>query len=189
MHALLARWATPLAAAAALAGAASAQAPHLIPPLQRGLHERAAGAEIAVIARVTGADAGRLELAAEAVLRGAPPQRFAVKRSPLRPPPLAVGDRALLFLRGARPPYVLAGDASDPLPIASEAEARRLGEALPALLAAGDDAAALRAIYTRWSAADEPLLRRLGHEGLASLPPEAPAPGAAHAAATRAQGR
>lgn len=151
--------------------AAGAQAPHPIPPLGRPLHERAADAEAIAIARVTGVERGRIAVARDAELRGTVPEGFELKRSPLRPPALAAGDRALLFLRGARSPYVLAGDPAEVVPIANDAEARALAVALPALLAAGEDAAALRGVYAAWAASASPLLRGLGHAGLAALPP------------------
>lgn len=157
--------------AVAWAGAAVGQAPHPIPPLARALHERAASAEKIAIARVTHLERGRLAFARDAGLRGALPASFEVKRSPLHPPALAVGDLALLFLRGARSPYVLAGEPTEVVPLASGAEARALADALPALLGAGDDAAALRAVYARWAASASPLLRGLGHAGLEALPP------------------
>jgi hypothetical protein len=172
MQRKLASGARRLAATAALASAvvASAQAPHPIPPLQRPLHERARGAEIVAVGVVAGVERGRIAIEGAVVVRGTAASRFALKRSPLRPPPLAAGERALLFLSGARPPYVFAGDANDVVPIASVAEARALAAALPELLAAGEDVAALRAVYARWASGASPLLRDLGHAGLEALP-------------------
>ncbi len=165
-----------LAAAAALgfAAAASAQAPHPIPPPQRPLHERAREAEIVAIGVVAHVERGRIAIEGAVPVRGASPARFALKRSPLRPPPLAAGDRALLFLRGARPPYVLAGDARDVVAIASDAEAHALAAALPALLAADYDAEALRTVYAEWTADASPLLRELGRAGIGALPAREP---------------
>lgn len=156
--------------------AARAQAPHAIPPLMRPLHQRAAEAEKIAIGVVVRSDAGRIAFAKATAIRGAAPAEFELKRSPLRPPMLAKGDRALLFLRGDRSPYVLAGDPSEILRIASDAEARALVAALPALLDAGDDLAALARVYASWAASDSRLLRALAHEGLAALPPAAPRP-------------
>jgi hypothetical protein len=115
-----------LLAGAAAASAAPAQVPHPIPPQSRPLYQRAMEAELIAVARVVRVDAGRLEVAAEAALRGAPPARFEVKRSPLRPPRLALGDRALLFLRGDRAPYVLAGRPEEVVGLAEVADSREL---------------------------------------------------------------
>jgi hypothetical protein len=158
---------------------AVAQAPHAIPPLARPLHERAADAETIAIGRVTHVERGRIAIARDAALRGTLPPEFELKRSPLRPPAVEPGDRALLFLRGARSPYVLAGEPTEIVPIASDADARALAAALPALLAAGEDAAALRATYAQWAGSASPLLRALGHAGLEALPAPAPERGEA----------
>lgn len=157
--------------AAAWAGAAIAQAPHPIPPLARALHERAASAEGIAIARVTYVERGRLGVVREAGLRGALPASFEVKRSPLHPPALAVGDLPCSSCAVRARPSCSPGEPTEIVPLASGAEARALADALPALLAAGADPGALRAVYASWAASPSPLLRALGHAGLEALPP------------------
>ena len=167
----------PLAAFAllAFARAALAQAPHPIPPPQRALHARAAEAEWVAIGRVTLVERGRITFRCEAALRGALPDAFQVKRSPLRPPALETGDRALLFLRGARSPYVFAGEPSEALRIPRGDAGREIERALPALVDTPKDPGRLRAIYGGWAASASPLLRSLGRAGLDALPPNPPA--------------
>src|SRR5262245_33454585 len=80
---------------------------HGLPPPLRSCHERLAAADVVAVVRVERVDPGRIALRLEAALASAPPAAFEAKRSPLHPPPLASGDRALLLLRGDRPPYVL----------------------------------------------------------------------------------
>ena len=165
----MARLGLAAALAAAAGSAAVAQAPHAIPPPVRSLHERTAEAPLIVIGRVAGAGPGRVAVQTERALRGTPPPTFEVKCSPLRPPALADGGRALLLLRGARSPYVLAGDASELMPIESEADAQALAGALPALLAAGDDLAAVARVYEDWAASGSGLLHALGADGILAL--------------------
>lgn len=153
-----------------------AQVPHPIPPPARGLHELAAEAERIAIARVTRVDAGRVGVAREFALLGQLPKQFELKRSPLRPPTLAAGDRVLLFLRGERSPYVLAGPPDEVMQIASEVDARALVAALPALLAAADDLPAVRTVYESWRASPSALVRELGMFGLLAVEFAAPTP-------------
>jgi len=127
------------------AAVASAQAPHPIPPLVRPLRERTAQAELIVVARIVRLEAGRIEATAEDVLRGAAPARFEVKRSPLRPPPLAAGDRALLFLRGDRTPYVFSGDLPEVVPLGHASVPREI-----ALRGALPDARSVQALAAFW---------------------------------------
>ncbi|HEU4428753.1 MAG TPA: hypothetical protein VFT98_08365 [Myxococcota bacterium] len=161
---------------AALAGvllcvavAAEAQAPHLIPPLARGLHERIAGADVIAIATVVRIEPGRIALRSETALRGAPPAELAVKRSPLRPPPLAEADRALFILRGDRPPYVLVDEPDEIVRFADAREAEALARALPELLGAGGDAARISRVYDGWRRSPSDLLRALARDGALSL--------------------
>ena len=87
------------------AAAASGQGiGHPLPPGLRPFHERLAQVDIATVVRVARVDEGRIEVVREEAIAGEPPERFEVKRSPLAPPPLATGDRALLLLRGDLPP-------------------------------------------------------------------------------------
>ena len=171
MQANLALWAPALALAAALgwASSASAQAPHLIPPPVRGLHERIAQSDVVAIASVTRVDAGRIAARPETALRGSPPAELELKRSPLRPPRLAAGDRVLLILRGDRTPYVLVDTPDEIVHLGSAGEAQALAAALAALIAAQNDSARLTAEYERWAAGESALLRQLGAEGTLAL--------------------
>lgn len=154
----------------ALAGAAGAQP--MLHPVSLGprpLHVRLAKAELAAVARVERVDEGRIALRLEEALLGSPPEAFEVKRSPLRPPPLATGDRALLILRGARPPYVLADEPAEVIRLSDDAMAARWSAATRAALAAQGDAAALEAVYEEWVANGPASLRDLGTAGLLVL--------------------
>lgn len=157
-------------AVAAIPQAGGAQAPHEIPPPQVPLHELAAAADVVVTGLVEDVGEGRIRLAARAALRGRPPQAFELKRSPLRPPQLAAGDRVLLFLRGARPPYVLVGEPDEVIRITSEAEEAAWRAEIPKLLAAGADPERLGAVYAGWLAAGPAALRDAAEWSLLGLP-------------------
>ena len=132
------------------AAPATAQAPHAIPAPVRGLHERAAQSDVVALAVVESVADGRIAVASRAVLRGEAPLRFVLKRSPLRPPPLAAGDRALLFLRGDRAPFLLVDEPDELVRIASDEDEASWRAEIPALLAAGSDLAAVARVYARW---------------------------------------
>ena len=163
-------WVLAAVAAAAIPQAGSAQAPHEIPPPRAPLHELAASAVVVVTGLVEEVGEGRLRLAARAALRGQPPAVFELKRSPLQPPQLAAGDRVLLFLRGARPPYVLVGEPDEVIRIASDAEEAAWRAEIPKLLAAGADPERLRAVYAAWLAAGPEALREAAEWSLLGLP-------------------
>lgn len=146
----------------------NAQAPHAIPPLVRALHERTQLAEVVALVRVTGISAGRALVETRAGLRGAPPASFEVKYSPLHPPPLRAGDRALLLLRGARPPYVLVDEPREVLVFDTDADEAALRGGLPALLAIDRDLRAAACVYSSWHT-KAPLLARLAVHGIAGL--------------------
>ena len=119
--------------------------------------------------KVERVDQGRIALRLEDALAGSPPKAFEVKRSPLRPPPLATGDRALLLLRGARPPYVLADQPAEVIRLSDDAMAARWNAGTRAVLAARGDPAALGAVYEEWVANGPASLRDLGSAGLLVL--------------------
>jgi hypothetical protein len=150
-------------------GAAAQPIGHPMPPGVRPLHVRLATADIVAQVRVEQVDEGRIALRLEEPLRGAPPAAFEVKRSPLRPPPLASGDRALLLLRGDRPPYVLADEPSELIRIADDAMAARWAAAVRATLAKQNDPEALADVYREWVANGPESLREIGSAGLAAL--------------------
>jgi hypothetical protein len=146
-----------------------AAAQHPPPPGPRPLHQRLASAELAALVRVERVDEGRIALRLEQALLGEPPESFEVKRSPLAPPPLATGDRALLLLRGARPPYVLADAPSEVIRISDDAMAARWAGALRAVLASRGDEEALVKVYLGWIESGPESLRELGAAGLRAL--------------------
>jgi hypothetical protein len=162
------------AAVALAAVAARAQAPHPIPPPRAALHQLAAEADVVVTALVSRVEEGRIQLTARAALRGQPPAVFELKRSPLRPPPLAIGDRVLLFLRGARSPYVLVGEPKEVMRIANDADEAAFRALLPKLLAAGSDPQSLAALYAGWLADGPAALRVAAASSLLWLPSPPP---------------
>jgi hypothetical protein len=157
-----------------LAGAASAQPiGHPVPLGPRPFHVRLAGAEVVAVVRVERVAEGRIALRLEDALAGSPSEAFEVKRSPLRPPPLASGDRALLLLRGDRPPYVLADEPAEVIRLSDDAMAARWSVAASRVLAARDDPAALSAVYREWVENGPASLSDLGAAGLQALQAEA----------------
>jgi hypothetical protein len=154
----------------ALAGAASAQPMgHPLPPGLRPFHERVAQVEVAAVVRVTRVDEGRIEVVRETALAGAPPERFEVKRSPLSPPPLATGDRALLLLRGARPPYVFADLPSETIRLEGDAMAARWSAAVKDVLTHENEPRRLVSIYQDWIEHGPETLREIARSSLMDL--------------------
>ena len=151
-------------------GPALAQlAVHPMPPGPRPFHERLAESDVAAVVLVEQVGEGRIEVRCEDALMGAPPERFEVKRSPLSPPPLATGDRALLLLRGDRAPYVFADAPSEVIRLSDPAMATRWREAARAVIARRDDPAALVPIYRDWMSGGPETLREIGRSGLLDL--------------------
>lgn len=140
-------------------------------PGRRPLHERLAGADGVAVVQVERIDAGRIAVTRLDLLAGEAPESFEVKRSPLRPPPLATGDRALLLLQGARPPYVLADEAAEVIRLSDDAMTTRWAGAVRAVLGGQGDADALRAIYAEWVENGPASLGDLGSAGLRALDP------------------
>lgn len=116
----------------------------------RPLQERLALAEVVALVEVVGLEPGRLGLTLRRALRGAPPEAFEVKRGRSDPPPLVVGDRALLLLRGARPPYVLVDDAGETIRIVDDDAERRWGAAVAGALSRLEDPEALAPFMLGW---------------------------------------
>jgi len=159
-----------LGLAVLLPGQARAQFPgHPLPPALRPFHERVAEVEVAAVVLVEQVGEGRIGVRRETVLAGAPPERFEVKRSPLRPPPLATGDRALLLLRGARPPYVFADQPSEVIRLSDAAMAARWQEAVRAVIAHRGEPAALVPIYLDCVDRGPETLREIGWSSLLDL--------------------
>jgi hypothetical protein len=114
-------------------------------------------------------DEGRIRVRRETVLAGAPPERFEVKRSPLAPPPLATGDRALLLLRGARPPYVFADLPSEVIRLSDARMATRWQEAVREVITHRSEPAALVPVYLDWVDGGPETLRDIGRSSLLDL--------------------
>lgn len=91
----------------------------------RPIQERLAQADVVAVVEVTGLELGRIQVVTRTVLVGHPPPQFAIKRARSSSPPLAIGDLALVPLRGARPPYVLVDQPAETIRLNdSAAEAR-----------------------------------------------------------------
>ena len=115
------------------------------------LHARLAAADAAVIADIDAVEMGRIRL------RGAVPifgisagGDLLVKRAPTNPPPLAPGERALLLLKGSRPPYVLADAHDDILKITDIEMEARWYQAVKDLRAAIDGPKEMATHYLAW---------------------------------------
>ena len=142
---------------------------HPVAPALRPFHERVARVEVAAVVRVEQIDEGRIRVRREAVVMGAPPERFEVKRSPLAPPPLATGDRALLLLRGSRPPYIFADTPSEVIRLSDDAMAARWQQAVRDVIAHRSEPAALIPVYLDWVDAGPETLREIGTSSLLDL--------------------
>ena len=157
-------------------GAAFAQGfGHPIPPGLRPFHERLARADITTVVRVERVGEGRIEVVREEAIAGNPPERFEVKRSPLSPPPLATGDRALLLLRGEIPPYVFADTPAEVIRLEGDEMARRWSEAVRSVIAHRGEPERLVSIYRDWVAGGPETLREIGTASLADLAVKHPA--------------
>lgn len=142
--------------------------PPMVTPV-RSAQERIAAAEEAAVVDVERVDEGRITVRAREVLWGKLPKRFEVKRSPISPPPLAVGDSALLLLRGARAPYVLVDEPGETIRLADATAAARWAGALRAVRAAHGAPDALATVYLGWMDAGPDTLRQLGAASLGAL--------------------
>jgi hypothetical protein len=151
----------------AIAVALPAGAQHPLPPRDRTLAERLALSDAVVLGRVVLVEPGRLHLEDARALRGEVAAELTVKRSPTAPPPYEEGDLAVFFLRGARPPYVLADAPREMIRPADEAGARELAKAVGDLVAADGDAQRILALHASWLEGSDDALRELGAAGLA----------------------
>lgn len=151
-----------VAFAAPEAGLAQGGVGHPLPERPRSLAERLERADAVALVTVESVGTARLRVRREELLLGETPERFTVKRAPAAPPPLAEGDRAILLLRGARPPYVLVDEPSETIRLAdASAEARWLR----ALRTLRDHAARperLAEAYASWIDEGPETLRQLG---------------------------
>jgi hypothetical protein len=129
--------------------AANSQGFHPLPDL-RPLDTRLPQADRVVFATVDEVQLGRIRLREAVAVFGSVEPEFALKRSPSSPPPLESGDRALLLLAGARPPYVLVDRPQDVVPIGSAEEEEIWRAALIRLSAALGKPAELLVVYLEW---------------------------------------
>jgi hypothetical protein len=110
-------------------------------------------------------------------LLGEMPESFEVKRSSSGAGSDEVGDLAVLFLRGARTPYVHADEARERIRFDDPDAARRFAAAVEALVDAGDDRVSLLALHVAWLASpDDPLRRLAVNAFLLAEPPFGPLP-------------
>lgn len=161
---LRARRCTALVLALGLSAQAAAQ--HPVAVGARPAHARLAAADVVAVATVEQVDDGRIWLRDARALYGEPGPRFQVKRSPARPPPLAEGDRALLLLRGARPPYVLVDGPDETIRLADPAAEARWVEAFEGWLRVRERPAAWPALYADWIERGPETLRDLAVDSL-----------------------
>jgi len=156
-----------LAVGLALAAVAGAQ--HPVGPRTRALHARLAQADAVAVATVKSVEPGRLHLDDVRSLHGDVPSPFQVKRAPGAPPPLAAGDRVLLLLRGARPPYVLVDQPEETIRLADADAEERWSEAVRAWLAVRERPAAWVPLYLAWIDGGPDTLRELAVQSLGDL--------------------
>jgi hypothetical protein len=166
------RAARALSLALAVGLAAPAAAQHPMVAQTRAAHARLAAADVVAVATVEQVSEGRIRLGDARVLYGELAPRFQVKRSPASPPPLAAGDRALLLLRGARPPYVLVDRPDETIRLADPGAEARWVEAFEGWLRLREHPAAWPALYAGWIERGPDTLRDLAVDSLGD--PKAP---------------
>jgi hypothetical protein len=150
---------------AAVAGPARAQ--HgFVPPEDRALHERLAVARIVAIATVADVGLGRIAFETALPVLGSVAPEFEIKRSPSKPPPWRVGERAVLLLSGARSPYRWIERPVEAITLADADAERRFAQALREMDAVRIDPVARRDLYARWSDGRDEDLARIGQRGL-----------------------
>jgi hypothetical protein len=161
-----------LAAGLAIAAAAEQRGVHgrLGLPAERPLHVRVALADAAAIGTVDAVELGRIRVRDAIPILGDVAEAFELKRAPSRPPALEPGDRALLILRGARPPYVLVDDGGETGTLVDAASEALWLEAVRAVHR--NPGAGLLDVYRSWLDGARAPLRRAAVIGLGD--PEAP---------------
>src|SRR5271157_4453508 len=144
---------------------------HPLPNRPRALHEIAASADAIAIGTIVSVSEGRIQVHDAIDVTGAVPAEFEVKRAPSTPPVFQTGDRALLLLRGARSPYLLADDPKENLVVPAGGEVEWI-LALRTFADARHDPAQLRTLYFAWIDGENGTLRDLAVRGL--VDPAAP---------------
>jgi hypothetical protein len=138
---------------------------HPLPKGPRPLHEIAGGADAIAIGTIASVSEGRIRVHDAIDVSGAVPAEFEIKRAPSNPPVFQSGQRAVLLLRGARSPYLLADDPQENLVIPAGAELAWI-VALRAFADARQDPQQLLALYFDWIDGDNGTLRDLAVRGL-----------------------
>lgn len=138
----------------------------------RPLHDRVSAADVAVIGRIESVGVGRIGVRNAEVLFGEADPSFEIKRSPLHPPALMVGERALLILSGARSPYLLIERDEDLVKMIGDTMEARWAQAIRDLHAAlekPDDMTSnyLAWVYLEWLAQPAHDLKRAAVAGFA----------------------
>jgi len=144
---------------------------HPLPKGPRALHEIARSADAIAIGTIANVSEGRIRVRDAIDVTGAVPAEFEIKRAPSNPPVFRGGDRAVLLLRGARSPYLLADEPQENLVVPAGAELAWI-VALRAFAEARPDPGQLEALYFDWIDGDDGTLRDLAVRGL--LDPVAP---------------
>ena len=144
---------------------------HPLPKGPRALHEIAARSDAIAIGTIASVSEGRIQVHDAIDVSGAVPAEFEVKRAPSTPPLFQSGDRAVLLLRGARSPYLLADDPHENLVIPAGSEVEWI-LALRAFADARRDPAQLRGLYFDWLDGNNATLQDLAVRGL--VDPAAP---------------
>jgi hypothetical protein len=155
-----------LALACGLAASIPAAAQHPVGPRARAFHERLGKADAVAVATVKSVQPDRLRMDDARSLYGGVASAFQVKRAPGAPPPLAAGDRVLLLLRGARPPYVLVDAPDETIRLADAASEERWSGAVTAWLAVRERPEAWIPLYLAWIDAGPDTLRDLAVQSL-----------------------
>jgi len=138
---------------------------HPLPKGPRPLHEIAASADAIAIGSIASVSEGRIHVGDTIDVSGAVPAEFDVKRAPSNPPVFKTGDRALLLLRGARSPYLLADDPKENLVIPPGGEVEWI-LAMRSFADARGDPPRLQALYLEWLEGANDTLRDLAVRGL-----------------------
>ncbi|MDJ0785594.1 MAG: hypothetical protein QNK05_02230 [Myxococcota bacterium] len=145
---------------------AAAQGFHGGGPTPRPLHVRMAEAQVAAVVDIAWVEEGRIGVELRQALLGSPPESFEIKRAPSNPPPLASGERAVVILRGARPPYVLVDEAHETIRISDDEMGERWSRAARDVAERLESPAELALLYARWLDQGPATLRELGARGL-----------------------
>jgi hypothetical protein len=140
---------------------------HGMPPGPRPIHRVLAEVDAIAIGTIGASDVGRIEVSDALAIVGAPDPAFQIKRAPSNPPAWSPGARALLLLRGAREPYVLADEPREQITVEGGADVEaRVAVGLRTLHAALADPTRMRDTYLGWIEGPDEILRQQALRGL-----------------------